>query len=118
MGNGVQTDAWGMEAEKRSGETIVGQRGSEWGRGSHVLFETVIIMSHIYMLIHRRKIKVVFVGGRIHRDTCFSFFLDKLLRMKLLRILVTFYSLYAYTWLSKTQSHCHLKRIHCYKLCQ
>lgn len=46
-----------MEAEKRSGETIVGQRGSEWGRGSHILFETVIITSHIYMLIHRRKIK-------------------------------------------------------------
>lgn len=58
MGNGVQTDARGMEAGKRrSGETIVGQRGSEWGRESHILFETVIIMSHIYMLIHRRKRK-------------------------------------------------------------
>lgn len=112
MGNGD------MEAEKRrSGETIVEQRGGEWGRESHVLFETVIIMSYIYMLIHRRKIKSS-VGGRIQRDTCFYFFLDKLLRMKLLWILVTFYSLYAYIWLSEKHSHCHLKRIHRYKLCQ
>lgn len=63
-----------MEAEKRrSGETIVEQRGGEWGRESHVLFETVIIMSYIYMLIHRRKIKSS-VGGRIQRDTCFYLF--------------------------------------------